>query len=206
MTMVRTTQMVDGLTTGLKDLSKSTSSCWEKPHTTPLSFVASKGVVRMKIVFEDPFARDDIGTGRTGNQRPCLVLREIHELVHHGLSLVRIPKGNTICHRYGGDKGVNDGEVELVNGSDNARLSVTLHMVRARCWTSNRTLARGGSHGSCRWSGGRGRRGAGHGSSRRHVAGMTAYRSRGNQLLRQGRGREKPLPRQDCGQKNQLPW
>ena len=64
------------MTTGLKGLIEvhTRPLCEAVEH--PSNLVALERNIRGDLVFEDPFAGDDVGAQRTRNKIPCVVLQE----------------------------------------------------------------------------------------------------------------------------------
>lgn len=72
--MLRVTQIVAGLTTGLKDLVIIDAMLLRESVNNPMSLVTSKGSIGTELVLEDPFARHDVGVAGSRDETPCPVV------------------------------------------------------------------------------------------------------------------------------------
>lgn len=60
------------------------------------SFVTSKRAVGVVFVVIDPFAGNNVGTRRGGDQIPCVVCREGRELLYHSCTPVWIAESSSV--------------------------------------------------------------------------------------------------------------
>lgn len=81
---------------------------------------------------KNPFARDDVGTGRAGDERPSVVEQKSIVLVLHGAKPVGIEEsclvgvGNRICGRRRGGGG---GQIEAPRWKTEAGFATSTHLV-----------------------------------------------------------------------------
>jgi hypothetical protein len=68
----------------------------------PTCLVASKRSIGIEFVMKDPFATDDVSTGRGRDESPGLVLEKSVIFFLHGLAPRGITKSNKIIMRNGG--------------------------------------------------------------------------------------------------------
>lgn len=81
--------------------------------------VPSQGAVRVELVLEQPFAYDNIGTGRAGHKALDAVGDE-SIVLHHRSAQIRISKGTMIVRQD--QRGCHGGEVEAIHCSQAASL------------------------------------------------------------------------------------
>lgn len=125
----------------------------------PAGFVTSEGAVGVELVAKYPFARDNVGARRLGNECPSVVLLESTELGVHGVGPVAVEQSGAKIARNGrgrrGDREIEDlawtKDAGLRSGADRGGCRRWLRRARGRVarrgiagWGRRRTSGGGG--------------------------------------------------------------
>jgi hypothetical protein len=128
-----------GLHNGTKSLVEIDARALSKSTKDPTRFVALKGTIRVKLVFEYPLALDDVGMRRAWNESPSVVGDEGLELVLHRTPPEGVVEGATVHRWYRGDSSSRSLQVE-------ARLAKTAFRASAHAVAVDHGKSWNGAH------------------------------------------------------------
>ena len=114
-----------------------------KPAHHPSSFVTLEGAIGAQLVFEDPFTRDDLSTGRPWHKSPRAVMLESIKLLLHGVTPWGILERRTYRPQNGTDGRSVAGKGVSRVWLDDAGSCSSDHLVLGRSWCSGLLGCRG---------------------------------------------------------------
>lgn len=99
--MVSTVRIVTRLDDWCESFAEIDARMLRETMHNLVGFIAIERAIWVEFVFENPFAEDDVGAGRTIDKSPCSIGLQSAELKFHGGVPVGIPECGTNRRRQG---------------------------------------------------------------------------------------------------------